>query len=137
MLEMGAPADEVGTVITGVSTRATGADWVWAYDRSAFDLTVDPDPGPWSLDAKITAAAVVLSKTGPQTVRFRVNGVAVGSVRAAQEGTQTYRFAVHPETLRRASDAYVEMSVEPCLVPPSGPPLGVLLHRIGFSRELR
>jgi hypothetical protein len=132
----GRPTETWGSVVAGVQDSGDpNIDWRWAADRSVFRFRLDEFEG-WRLAASITAARTVLDKTGPQRVTFEVNGKTVGA--AALDVSRRYdlSFPVDAELLKGTAPVIVDMTASPCLTELRGPPFCVLLHKIGFVREL-
>jgi hypothetical protein len=128
------PAQLWGSIVSGVTPAAPGADWRWVNPHPEFHFQLDPSL-KWTLALRITAAKVALDKTGPQHGAFRVNGQLVGSRTFDHDGHYDLAFPLPPETLALANPAVVTMDFDPCMAQQNAPPLCVLLHTVGFLQE--
>jgi hypothetical protein len=139
VLEMaeGRPENTWGGVDSGIAPgSATGADWRWATEHSAFHFKLDEFSG-WSFAARITAVKAVLDRVGSQRVTFRVNGSVVGS--ADLKVSQDYNFSIPLDEalLKGQAPVAVTMDAGPCLPQQYGPPYCVLLHEVGFVKQVQ
>lgn len=121
------------SVVSGVLPDDQGVGWSWISPHSTVRFKLD-EAAMWVFEAKITAVEAVLAKTGPQTENFLVNGHPVKTLVLDHAGSWEVQVPL-PDAL--PADTTVELVSEPCLAQPEGLPLCVLLHRVGFTRELR
>jgi hypothetical protein len=122
------------SVISGVQPDIQHYGWSWTNPRAILQFPLNQAEG-WDFTARITSIADVLAKSGPQTVTFSINGQIVKTARLDRAGTVEIEFPVSAGLLTQPAKTDVVMATQPCLAQASGPPLCVLLQRIGFTRE--
>jgi hypothetical protein len=122
------------SVISGVQPDIQRYGWSWTNPLAVFRFPLDRAEG-WNFIARITAIADVLTKSGPQTVTFTINGQIVKTARLDHAETVEIQFPVSAGLLTEPAKTGVVMATQPCLPQGAAPPLCIVLQRIGFTRE--
>jgi hypothetical protein len=123
------------SVLSGVQPDSEHFGWSWTNPRAEFLLPLD-QAQDWNFTAKITTIHDVLLNTGPQTVTFLLNNHPVKTLLLDRPETVEVDVPIAAALLQNPATTHVVMTAAPCLAQTDGPPLCVVLHRIGFTREL-
>lgn len=121
-------------ILSGVITREQGAAWRWTAEKMElrFHLT-DPRDRVFFMDLVISGE--VLRQTGPQSLRFSIDGRQFGSVTYDTHGQKRYETRVPDHLIRTDQPLILTAEVDKYFQSPTdGAKLGFLLVGAGFQR---
>lgn len=107
----------------------------WANEHPAVQFSPKTVNG-WTFYAKFFTAHDILKVTGPQTIRFTINGVIIDTKVFSDAEEHEFRYAVSPSWLKAGAPNTGGMDIEPILVMNDGAHLGVILFSMGFLEDL-
>ncbi len=94
-----------------------------------------PTAGSWTIAMDFIASDSTMSKTGPITLTFTVNGRQVTQVRCDKPGPSQVRAPLPPDLATPGSELVLEAAIDkPWVAPDDGAKLGVLVSAMGFIR---
>jgi hypothetical protein len=121
-------------ILRGIITREQGAAWRWTAEKMElrFHLT---DPGDRVFFMDLVISDEVLRQTGPQSVRFSIDGRQFGSVTYDTHGQKRYETLVPDNLIRTDQPLILTAEVDKYFQSPTdGAKLGFLLVGAGFQR---
>lgn len=107
----------------------------WANDRPTVQFT-PKDANRWTFYASFLTVGDILRFTGPQTIRFTINSVAIDTKIFSDPGSHEIRYPVDPSWLKPGVPNTGGMDVEPIRVMPDGARLSVIILSMGFLEDL-
>jgi len=107
----------------------------WTNEHPAVQFSPKDVKG-WSFYASFITVPDVLKVTGPQTIRFTINGVPIDTKVFPDAGEHEFRYKVDPSWIRAGAPNTAGMDIEPALTMQDGARLGVILRSMGFVEDL-
>ena len=123
--------EAAGKVKEGVDKALPNLDWSWVHNKAAFSFQLEDRPD-WYLDLHLTAVDYVLKEVGPQSLTILLNGKEISKKTLDKKGAVFLHFPVSA-----GPKPEVALNIDPCEVNAEGTHFCVLLHSIGFSREIK
>ena len=127
----GMPAPWGAAIKEGVDKALPNLDWSWVHNKAAFSFQLEDRPD-WYLDLHLTAVDYVLKEVGPQSLTILLNGKEISKKTLDKKGAVFLHFPVSA-----GPKPEVAPNIAPCEVNAEGTHFCVLLHSIGFSREIK
>jgi len=114
-----------------INTFVEGGHFRWTQQNPTFQFQLAPRPS-WKLKVDFALHSAVLSKTGPITITYFINGRKFDQATYAKDGEQHYEKLVPASSLSTGSPTLVSLQLDKVLETPDHNKLGLILTAAGF-----